>query len=251
MKQINIWHVANAGVILNFGKLNIGVDILCDQIVPYNLTPESVENQVLDPKYCPQLDYIFFTHEHPDHFNKHKVIEFLAKQPHTKVIANNIVTSELGEKIDPERLVCINGKDSKEGLSLGEGVEAEVFYSTHMGMQYKNIINLCMILKWEGKKILIPGDAEPRELLMSSKLEGQKLDFLIVPFPYITLNSVRKLVKESIRPEQILVIHLPSKEEDHHGLIRQSKEIYKKEGALFPYTVFGEQIGGEYRFEFT
>jgi L-ascorbate metabolism protein UlaG (beta-lactamase superfamily) len=246
IKQIDVWHVANAGVILKLGDFNIGVDILCDQIIPYGATPKDVEEQVLNPDYCPMLDYIFITHEHPDHFSKYKVIEFLTKQPQVKVISNTAVINELRGTVSETRLISVSGSNNKESFELDRDVRAYVFYSTHMGSQYKKIVNLCLIISWKEKKILIPGDAEPRELLTGNLLADNKIDFMIVPFPYITLNSVRKLVNDRIQPEQLLVVHLPDAEHDKGGWVSKSKTIYQKEAVNFPKTTFGECPGKSY-----
>jgi len=248
MNEINIWHVANAGVIIKIGELNIGIDILCeDQITLYSVTPKDIENQVLDPRHCPKLDYVIITHEHEDHYCKHKMIAFLKQQTQAKVISNEKVISELHEEIDETRIVSVVKGKRGDVIIIVKGVNIQVFHSTHMGASFKNIVNVCTMITWKGKKLLIPSDAEPRELLMGDYLRGQKVDFLIVPFPYITLNSVRKLVKDIIQPEQILAIHLPSEDNDQDGYIRQSKEIYQKEKADFPNTTFGEQIGKNYK----
>lgn len=246
--DIKLWHVANAGVILGLGNFNIGIDILCDQIKPYRLTPQEVENQVLDPEICPKLDYLIITHEHGDHFSRQKLINFLKGQPQVKVISNKTVAEELGEYLDCSNLV-IAGKNRTESTIVRDGdIELRVFHSTHMGALYKEVINLCTIINWKGKKLLIPGDAEPRELLAGENLKDQKIDLMIVPFPYITLNSVRKAAKEKLRPDHIFVLHLPSEKHDRDGLIQQSQDIYFKEREAFPNTVFGKQFGVTYHF---
>lgn len=247
MNEIKLWHVANAGVILEMGEVNIGVDILCDQIEPFMETPEEVEKQVMDRVCCPLLDYLIITHEHGDHYSKPKIVEFIRSQPQVKVISNESVISDLCEMLNESRIIMVRPGEKAEVVLQDKDFALQVFHSTHMGAEYRETVNLSIVLSWQGKKILIPGDAEPRQLLAGSQINDQKLDFLIVPFPYITLVSVRKMVKDRIRPQQLFIFHLPVPEYDGEEWIPRSKEIYYKEAGSFPETQFGERLGERYK----
>lgn len=249
MNEIKLWHVANAGVILEMGEVNIGVDILCDQIEPFMETPEEVEKQVMDRVCSPLLDYLIITHEHGDHYSKRKITKFLGRQPRVKVISNESVISDLCGLLDESRRIVVRAGENAEIALRDKDFTLQVFHSTHMGSEYKDTMNLSVVLSWHGKNILIPGDAEPRQLLTGTRLSGHKLDFLIVPFPYISLVSVRKLVKDKIKPEGVFILHLPASEFDTEEWIPRSKEIYHKEAGSFPETWFGEYLGARYQWQ--
>ena len=66
-------------------------------------------------------------------------------------------------------------------------------------------------------RILIAGDCEVASPALRDTLAGQAVNLAILDIPWLTLPQGRAFVREVIRPEHLLVYHLPFPEDDCFG----------------------------------
>lgn len=195
---------ANAGVALRLGGARIWVDALHQHLVPgfSTVTPELMAAMEAHPDFAAP-DLLFSTHRHPDHFSRTLTLRALKRWP-------------LAETVLPEPVLEHQFLLSRprERLLLPE-VTLQFARLPHEGPQYADVPHYGCVLEHEGFRVLIAGDCAVAAPALESFLkEAGPIDLALLDFPWVTLKKGRRFIREVIRPEHLLVYHLPFREDD-------------------------------------
>lgn len=145
----------------------------------------------------PKADYIFITHEHPDHFDK-ETIKLLSKDG-TKIITNSRCAEMLGYGD-----VMKNGeKKDLEGFSI----EAVPAYNTTDGRQqfHPKGRDNGFILTVDGLRIYIAGDTE--DIPEMADIKDIYIAFLPCNQPYTMTTSQLISAARTIKPKVLFPYH--------------------------------------------
>lgn len=159
-------------------------------------------NLLIDPgtKKIPDdilVDYIFATHDHPDHIRgMKKVVE---NNPQALIIGNSQVISSLKKILNEKKTI-----NNAESLSLDNAVLK--FVNCRHGI-FKGCINTGISLILEnGVSIGHVGDAVEYDAF-----RGEKLDVIIIPISGFVTTSPKKAIKEvrefKTLPKMIIPVH--------------------------------------------
>ena len=187
---MEIQRTANAGILLKLDGVSILLDGLCDRIEPYVETPaymaQALQN---DPP-----DLLVFTHSHGDHCSQSLVSAFQKQN--------------LRPILGPESLPY--GTEHRK-VKVGS-VTVTPIPSRHIG---KYDITHYSYLIEGSRKIFFAGDAAP----LQWKGKEIALDVLIAPFAYA--NTKPAWQWSCSVASQIVIVHLPEKENDPVNLWQQ------------------------------
>lgn len=247
MERIKATYIGNAGFLLEWD----GKKLLIDGIYTINSaaslfsnTPEETsEAMILGKGIFRDINYILFTHNHGDHMDPQKVLKYLEKNNIHRIIFSdgdgNIkdFKDSLEEMKIPYTSMDLELGREKE-IDLGD-IRIKYFRTLHEGKIYEDVENYGFIIEIMNRRILVLGDCTFDGKGLKDILEGEKIDFAFLNFPMITLRRGQRVIRDIIKPEKIIVIHLPFKADDFndfHGEVIRSIERYKKE--LPPIEVF-------------
>ncbi|WP_034633061.1 MBL fold metallo-hydrolase [Maridesulfovibrio bastinii] len=221
---IEIQLVANAGVLVRYQGRGMLVDgIHHEDGHPFNQVPlmDLHLMKTGSPPYN-NLDYLFFTHEHPDHFTVEYVMEHI-KQRAAKAL---FLPDEAGGSPNLSSLLREAGLRGIPCTTLGlEPGESRIFTvekwlkvtvvgTRHMGPQYQDVRNDCFMLSLGGRNILFTGDADHHPGYFENALEGLKPDTVFVNPIFYHNAEGRKIINNILKPETVVIYHLPSLEND-------------------------------------
>lgn len=247
--EITIRHTANAGTLIKIGRNSIGVDIFSRDLNGlYPDTPAGVKAELLEIIGAGGIETILFTHGHGDHFCLEDTVEALKRNPKLAIISTEEVIGRLREAAPGKgKLYDVSLKEKGNVKTEFPGGFLELFNSKHMGEEYGEVQNLTCMLEMEGKKLVLPGDAWPKEELFARiGAWSSKPDVLIVPFPVVGLPSSRRMLAAYLKPVHILALHLPRPEMDRQNWLASAKAVCERAKDGLPKPFFGETLGKVY-----
>ncbi len=205
---MEIRRTANAGVLLTMDDVTILLDGVCRQVLSYLPTPKA-ELQRLSEALP---DAVAFTHHHPDHYDPGFVRNYEAAT---------------GKKVLPTAPVSFVGT-----------VHIDAVQTRHMGKTDPDLQHVSFVLQGS-RCVWFLGDAAPQQLKLLA--EHPRPDVLIIPFPYLATEVTVKQM-ESYLPCQIVLVHMPAKQNDPDGIWEMVAPAMKKLGQWIHCPEIGENL---------
>ncbi len=189
---MEITRTANAGVLLRLDGVSVLLDGVCREIKPYPATPPEIKEQLLSNL----PDAVAFTHNHSDHYDPAFASAYQGK-------TGRVV-------FGPQLSEC---KTTAEPGRVGH-VQILPVTSRHIGAAGKDTPHMSFIVQGS-RCVWFLGDAAPSCWRRETTLP--KPDVLIVPYAYATTSASWSLT-QSLGAKEIVLLHLPSRENDDLGL---------------------------------
>lgn len=168
------------------------------------------------------IDYLFISHEHPDHFGVKEVSKILQSNKKISLFTTSVVMDEL-KKFDPtvidnlKNALVVNPFESGSTIIENEGIKIEFLGTYHAGAPNYVVPDLCFIITVEDVRIFYMSDIDPGyeknyEIIKKWSAKNEKVDLLFAPDVVLYLNewsSQRGIdaVKKLIKPAQIIATH--------------------------------------------
>ncbi len=210
LRNILVTYIGNAGIMVEgFGK-----KVIIDGL-PGNLTGwKNISSNFLsklasarDPFH--DVNLLFFTHNHGDHFSPSKVNQFVGSSPDTKIIGPQQVLNEIilpGETPIPlKRFEYLD--------TLIDGIQFSVFHFRHFDMfgnDYSAVDNYGYMVDIGDFRVLHLGD-----VLFSNEnfdffdFTAHSVDLLFFPaFGSLISQETKGLIDQKIAPKHMVAIHL-------------------------------------------
>ena len=207
MLDLRVTRTANAGVLLEIDGKRILLDGVCEPLPPYLGTPAAIRETLTQE----MPDVLAFTHEHPDHYDP----------SYAKLYKEKTLRS-------------VYGPESLPFYEVGNGIEMSLFATRHIGKT--DISHVSYVIKGSST-VWFMGDASP--LSLKKMTEFSKPDLLIVPFAYAITPSAWRMTKET-GALKILLVHMPTKEDDREGLWDMVRNTVGEDDFLFTLNI-GEE----------
>lgn len=179
-----IKRTANAGVQIELDGVSFLLDGVAEELAPYVGTPHHIREKLTENA----PDVVAFTHLHKDHYDKSYAEEY------TKRTLRPVYGPEC---LPPQR---------------SQNIEIKAVPTRHIG---KVEISHISYIICGSKCVWFMGDASPLEWKNADKFP--KPDVLIAPYAYAITSSAWKITK-SLGAKEIVLVHLPLRESDEHGL---------------------------------
>ena len=227
-------YVSNAGIIFD-GETKIGIDCLCkDKAALYLDTPVEIAKEM-------KLDILIFTHGHEDHFCAEYTEAVFAQNPQLQIYGTEDVIRALSKKNIPEQ--CLHVVQNGDVLEINKG-NIQFLQSIHEGVEYTGVQNFTLFINKEEKRFVITGDAAPTEELFEQISSWSKqIDCLFAPFPYVGLQSTRRLLCKHLDIRKIFAYHMPRPEADVQGWIANTKRVCERAKDELPMPIFLGTLG--------
>ncbi|MGE4191944.1 MAG: MBL fold metallo-hydrolase [Pseudodesulfovibrio sp.] len=225
---IDVTLVANAGILVRGGGTGLLVDGIHDQgDHPFDRVDRDtlVRMRQGDAPFQ-QLEYLLFTHEHPDHFTPGLVMEHLryrrtkglfTPDPRCGSVEAVLLARFAGELGVPQWNGSLEPGQAKT-YGLGEGLGVTVIGGVHMGKAFTGVRNDSFLVSVGGSNLLFTGDADHVPEHFEKALAGVSLDAAFVNPIFYHNPEGQRCINEVFRPREVVICHLPDREKDTYHL---------------------------------
>lgn len=183
-----------------------------------------------------KLDYLLFTHEHPDHFSPQYVSELLQHRSVKGLFLPDerngspdltLLLEQIRERAIPFWTGGLKPGETKR-VVLSADLIVTVIGTRHMGPQFRTICNDCFLLTLSGQNLLFTGDADHVAEYFTSALMEVCLDAVFVnPIFYHNSNG-QEIINEIFHPRHVFIYHMPFGEDDTMHFSYMVKSDIKK-----------------------
>ncbi len=248
--QISVTLIANAGLLIQDKKYRFLIDAFHhDEGQPFSIVSKEKLNQMINgSEEYKDVDYILYTHCHSDHFSSKYTKAYLEQnQINTLFIPNGWETNDhdfesyLLEKGIHEVNFC---GDLGELIPymVKEELKIQAFKSLHLGEAYQEDPHYCVILSLGDFNILITGDANYDPETFKSALNGIRIHTIVVNPLFYNHKLGRQIIYDLIKPDEIIIYHIPFEKDDVYKLRRLTKrDIDKHHGEHHSVTALTEE----------
>ncbi len=248
-KSATVSYIANEGFMVEVNGKKILFDGLfggfkanwCD--VPSPETKEKLE--YAEPPFN-NIDLIFISHNHSDHFNKEMVINHLSKNPKCIVLCPEQVykklESENGFQDISKNIFEFTPDINKDTAVLKDGMKIKIYRFEHSrymekdsvtGLEvnlHRNVENLGFLLDIDGNRVFHCGDINPwnEEQLKKFNLSDENIDIAFLERLYLTNREGKgiDLINKYIKPRNTIFMHIdPKNRELYKQIVSQISDV--------------------------
>lgn len=246
---LRITLIANAGLLVTYEGTTLMIDgIYGRDGHPFsNLSPEVWRAMLRSEDRFQKVDYLLFTHAHPDHFSPEMTGEFLfhrqvkglfLPEPHL-VSEERLIETLRGRKVP---CVILSDATGHAAYQVEPGITVRAFRTQHLDRKYWDVPHFCYILTFGDKTILLTADMDYTTETLAS-IQGLPIKASFVNPLFLNALAHRKFFKGTLPGEEIFVYHVPFPEDDSLRMLsglRRSLEAWPSGGR--PVTVLREQF---------
>ena len=231
---LRITLIANAGLLVTYRGTTLMIDgIYGREGHPFsNLTPEVWQDMLGSRNRFQKVDYLLFTHAHPDHFSPEMTGEFLRHR--------SVKGMFLPEPHTPEELQLIGVLRERrtpcvllsETTEHAPGITVRGFRTLHLDRKFRNVPHFCYILTFGEKSILLTADMDYTVETLAS-IRNLPIRAAFINPLFLNALSHRKFFKGILPGQEIFVYHVPFPEDDSMLMLptlRRSLEAWPPDG---------------------
>lgn len=226
-EKLKVTLIANAGVLVEYA----GTKILLDAIYGSeghsfsNLSAELWQSMLTGVPPFEKIDYLLFTHTHPDHFSPEMVKEFLMRRaikgiflPQSSFSEDGELSSFLQEKQIPA--VILQRQMGHAVYHMESNVTVHAISTRHLDKQYVKVEHFCYLIRFDEKQILFTADVDYTTETFAALGDVRLRAVFVNPLFYSALRW-KRFFQGVLNTEYICVYHIPFAEDDNMG-IRQN-----------------------------
>jgi len=188
----------------------------------YTLVPNEIRRSIFEGnKPYDNIDAIFVSHAHGDHFSAQDVLTYLSKYPKTKLVApkqaiNQILKLGGGNKVKQQLIsVELQYRETAKHYSVGN-ILIDAVRIPHAGWPGRaNIENVVFRVKMDGNTTVMHlGDADPNRVhfdLHKNHWKSLKTDLAFVPYWFYFSDEGNDILENQINSEDSIGVHVPTK----------------------------------------
>ena len=219
-QEVRVTLVANAGVLLEYQ----GTTLLLDGIYgpenhPFSNLPPEVWNQMKAGEGpFEKIDYLLFSHAHPDHFSPAMTMEYLKERnvkgvflPQTRSVRESGLPELLKERGIPAAFLC--EETDHTAYRVEPGIAVRAFTTLHLDKKYHHVHHFCYLLTFGEKHILFCADVDyTREDFSRMKRFPLRAAF-VNPLFFAELRR-RRFFHGELEAGTVCIYHVPFSGED-------------------------------------
>lgn len=223
-KALRVTLLANAGLLLRYD----GVTLLLDGIYggeghPFSTpSPELLERLSAGQPPFAQLDYLLFTHAHPDHFSPELTLACLRRRrvkgvflPETRAVRESGLADFLRENGIPA--VFLSESTDRASYRIEPGVTVRAFHTRHLDKLYWHVHHFCYLLTFGEKRVLICADTDYTSETLSQVGDAPLRAAFVNPLFFSELRR-RRFFRGTLNAQTLCVYHVPFSGEDPMGM---------------------------------
>lgn len=224
---VEVQYIANEGVLISVDGRRVVIDGLHREYSSYPFLPEPHQGR-LEAAAAPfdGIDLILVSHIHGDHFHPESVARYMQHSSKTVLASSEQVVREMQthvpqfESIGPRVITVTPPLTQRTSRTVG-GIDVEFLGLGHGTRRHSEVQNLGHVFTLGGKKMLHVGDADTAANIFDAlDLDQAGIDIAFLPLWFLTDPAGQAVVREHIKPRQIVAIHMPARPDSAFDGIR-------------------------------
>lgn len=214
MDNIKFTQVVNAGLLIEKTDAKILIDgIHSEKTYEWSTVDKNLMDYIIYGKdKFKDINYLLFTHQHSDHFNLEKTLEYIKNNKVEKLVVtklnytnNTLINSDILEELNTDyyEVYTINSND----------IIIRCIKTKHLSHERFGIEHYAFIISINNKNILYLGDADYTKLELIGILKKFDIDIIVAPFIITASRPGRNFIR-IIAPDLLILNHLPNKDDD-------------------------------------
>lgn len=223
-EPLHVTLIANAGLLLRYRGTTLMLDgIYGREGHPFsNLTPEVWGQMLTGGGPFDRVDYLLFTHHHPDHFSPEMTLEYLKARP-VKGIFKPAAEGEsrLDDYILDRRIPCValSSQTDHAVYRIEPHISVRAFATRHLDRKYQDVRHFCYLLSFDEKHVLFTVDTDYMSETFSAIREVPLRAAFVNPLFFHVLRDPR-FFHGALKAETICVYHIPFRNDDPMNMRR-------------------------------
>ena len=130
-----------------------------------NLKPEVWQRMLAGEPPFEKIDYLLFSHAHPDHFSPEMTLEFLRRRsvkgvflPYTRTVRESGLADYLRERRIP--CVPLSEQTDHAAYRIEPEITVRAFKTKHLDKKYEHVRHFCYLISFGGKNVLFTADVD-------------------------------------------------------------------------------------------
>lgn len=246
-ESIEVIYIANAGFLISSSGKKFLIDALFKEGFQQYLVlkKDSVTVKKIMNGEIPfnNINFIMFTHNHPDHFNLFLSENYLLNNPDVYLISSHDVSTDFqlyGNNFSKiaNQLIIITPELKSSAKLMVNGVKMEIVRLSHG--PGRRVQNLGYIVNIGVRKFCHLGDCDLKdnlEVLKKIRLNDHDIDLGFIQYWDFLDAEKREIINKYINPEHIILIHIPTSK-----VVEVLKEVNKLKDKYPNVTVFKETM---------
>lgn len=227
--------VSNAGLLITYQNTSLLIDGLYEENGhPFSNLSAEVRQDLLEGQGCfRKLDYLLFTHAHPDHFSPELTGEFLRRRPVKGLFLpkpHTAAEETLAETLRERRIPCVmlSAQTDHAAYRIEPEITVRAFQTLHLDAKFREVPHFCYLLTFGEKNILLTADVDYTTETLAAAA-AYPLDGAFVNPLFFGALSRRKFFKGTLNAQTIFVYHVPFPEDDSMKMLpalRRDREAW-------------------------
>lgn len=223
-ETLRVTLLANAGVLLRYG----GVTMLLDGLYgsgghPFSVLPPQTRQKLFAGEApFDRIDYLLFTHAHPDHFSPEMTLEYLRCRkvkgvflPDTRAVRESGLADFLAENGIPA--VFLSEATDRAAYRVEPGITVRAFHTRHLDKLYWHVRHFCYLLTFGEKNVLFCADIDYTQETLA-QVAGKPLRAAFVNPLFFSELRRRRFFHGTLEAESICIYHVPFSGDDTMGM---------------------------------
>ena len=205
--DVRVSYVGNSGFLITVGDKKILMDAMFDGFSEYEL-PSAVQSLLVnaEPPFD-QVDLIFASHDHADHFSAEMVRQHMQNNPEAVFISTTQAASQLVDL--GERVIALDPDIGTPVYTETNGIQVEAIYLSHgtPPSGQPEIFNNAYLVTINGIKVFHTGDIDGLQGIKPYHLEDQKIDLAFIPHFYLRNAASMGILQDNLGTKFLFPIH--------------------------------------------
>ncbi|MDX1482470.1 MAG: MBL fold metallo-hydrolase [Woeseiaceae bacterium] len=217
-----VTYIANEGVLVTAGETRVLFDPLFeDHYAMYEAPDAQTRNRIIagDPPFD-DVDAVFVSHHHLDHFSQELMLALLAAQPDLRLYAPAQAVAAMRKSADDEALlaratgIAMDSGDAPMAMQFG-ALDILVMRVPHSGWpeRHAEVENLVFRVTLDDEATVAHfGDAHTDPAFFKpnrSAWQERGTDLAMPPYWFFLSDGGREILESIVQPEQAIGLHVP------------------------------------------
>jgi len=243
MDKIKLTQIVNAGLLIEGGGKKILIDGIHNAKTPeWSTVDDNLMNYIIYGKgRFKDINYLLFTHQHNDHFNIEKTLEYIENNKVEKLAVTKLKDTILKNSGILQEL---EGNYYEMGTVNGENILIKYIRTKHLSHEKFGIDHYAFIISINNKTILFSGDSDYAKFEYAEALKNVKIDIIVAPFIMANSGPGRNFVRK-VSPSLLILNHFPNKGDDEYNYRRMAEKNISRHLNELPETVIFQNLYDE------